>query len=162
MVLLSKLFCTGPNALPRPQVPKGKTRICVAGFSMSHHTGRARAIAAGIAKAYPDKYETWFYFHTKGFKTQFLDSIKAEIKQSGGSLPEDHNTSPFVWLERQTASKKEMTGLGGRDKLCDWAKDNFDASDSNNVKFLSLCDEAPPHTLKEIIFDTRTPGTAKS
>ncbi len=130
---------------------------------MSHHTGRARAIAAKIAEAYPDEYETWFYFHTKGFKETFLESIKSEIKKSGGTYPEDHTTSPFVWLESAAGStKKVMTGLGGRDKLVEWAQANFDASDTKNTKFLSLCEEEPPHSLKEIIFDTRTPGTAKT
>lgn len=128
---------------------------------MSHHTGRARAIAAAIAEAYPDEYETWFYFHTKGFKTQFLESIKKEIWESDGSFPEDHITSPFVWLETQNAetSKKEMTGLGGRDKLCEWTMANFDKDDSKNAALLSLCAEEPRRSLMERIFDTTSPGT---
>ena len=128
---------------------------------MSHHTGRARAIATAIADAYPDEYETWFYFHTKGFKTQFLDSIKGEIKESNGSLPEGHTTSPFVWLETQNAetSQKEMTGLGGRDKLCEWTKAKFDANDSKDATLLSLCTEEPRRSLMERNFDTTSPGT---
>lgn len=37
------------NPPPRNPVPEGKTRICVAGFTASPHTGRARKLAALIA-----------------------------------------------------------------------------------------------------------------
>ncbi len=55
-----------------------------------------------------------------------------------------------------------MVGIGGRDKLCDWTKAKFDASDPKNGKFLPLCDEEPPKTFSEICFDNTTPGTAKT
>ena len=130
---------------------------------MSHHTGRAREISSLIAEAHPNDYETWYYFNTRVFKTQFLDAIKAEIKESGGSLPEDHSTSPFVWLETSSdPTKKEMTGLGGRDKLCEWAQAKFDAQDRKNSKFLSLCEAEPPKTMKTVFFDNATPGTANT
>lgn len=132
----------------------------MAGFSVSHHTGRARFIADSIAKAYPDQYETWYYFDTKGFKKNFLESIKNEIKESGGILPEDHATSPFCWLETTKESKKEMVGLGGRDKLCEWTKSKFDATEGKNAAFLPYCD-APPVKWKTVIFDFKTPGTAQ-
>jgi len=35
-------------------VPIGKTRLCVAGFTASPHTGRARKLAGLIAKKYPE------------------------------------------------------------------------------------------------------------
>lgn len=129
----------------------------MAGFGLSHHTGRAREIAASIAEAYPDEYETWYYFDTRGFRPKFLVEIKKAIKESGGDLPEDHNTSPFVWLETAGASKKEMTGIGGRDKLCEWTKARFDANDSKNAKLMPLCDGEPP---LKLFFDNKSPGTA--
>ena len=135
----------------------------VAGFGISNHTGRARVVADAIAKAYPEDYETWYYFDTRGFRPEFLDSVKAEIRDSGASVPEDHNSSPFCWLETTgAASKTEMTALGGRDSLCAWAKANFDASDSKNADFLSLCEGEPPKTWKVIVFDNKTLGTART
>jgi hypothetical protein len=44
----------------------GKTRICVAGFTLSHHTGRARDLADEIVKAFPERFESWFYFAKPG------------------------------------------------------------------------------------------------
>jgi len=162
MGLISYFFPIS-EPLPRPPVPEGKTRICVAGFGFSHHTGRAREIAQSIAEAYPDEYETWFYFDSRGFRPTFLDSIKQEIKESGGVLPEDHNTSPFVWLETVDASKKELTGIGGRDKLCEWTKSTFDVNDSKNAKFLLVCnEEGPPIKWSVVFFDSAAPGTAKT
>lgn len=162
MGLLSKIFPVSVP-LPRPPVPEGKTRVCVSGFGLSHHTGRARFIAESIGEAHPDKYETWFYFDTRGFRPGFLDSVKEEIKASGGSLPENHTSSPFCWIERTSSNgKKEMRGLGGRDKLCEWAKANFDPKDSKNTKFLSVCDEEPPRSYDLTFFDNKTPGTANT
>jgi hypothetical protein len=55
-----------------------------------------------------------------------------------------------------------MTALGGRDRLCDWIKAKFDASDSKNADFLPLCEGEPPMSWKELVFDNKTPGTAKT
>jgi hypothetical protein len=135
----------------------------VAGFGISNHTGRARVIADAIAKAYPEDYETWFYFDTRGFRPEFLNTVKEEIKESGASVPEDHKSSPFCWLETAgAASKKEMTAIGGRDMLCEWVQAKFDASDSKNAGFLPLCEGEPPISWKVLVFDSKTPGTAKT
>ena len=49
---------SGSRTLPaRLPVPAGKTRVCVAGFTLSHHTGRARKVMDAIVKAHPDTYE---------------------------------------------------------------------------------------------------------
>jgi len=135
----------------------------VSGFGFSHHTGRAREIAAAIAEAYPDEYETWFYFDSRGFRPTFLEAIQSEIKESGATVP-DHKTSPFVWLETSGASsKKEYTAIGGRDRLCEWTQAKFDASDSKNATFLPLCEGEPSHfSRKTVFFDNATPGTAKT
>jgi len=103
-----------------------------------------------------------YYFDTRGFRPDFLNSIKTEIKESGAKVPEEHNTSPFVWLETSGTSKKEMTAIGGRDNLCEWAQAKFEASDSKNEALLELCKEEPPWNRKEIFFDNKTLGTAKT
>ena len=46
----------------RKPVPVGKTRLCIAGYKISHHTGRARTIIGLIAKKYAADYESWMYF----------------------------------------------------------------------------------------------------
>mmetsp|Transcript_8830 Transcript_8830/g.18459 ORF Transcript_8830/g.18459 Transcript_8830/m.18459 type:complete len:171 (+) Transcript_8830:93-605(+) len=168
MVLgLLKKIVPASVPLPRPAVPGGVIRICVSGFGISHHTGRARAIASAIAEVYPDQYETYYYFDTLHFRPAFLDSIKAEIVESGGSdKSADHSSSPFCWLEETktegTESKKQMTPLGGRDRLAEWAMAKFDESDTKHTKILDLCREEPAHSWKEINFDSKTPGTAKT
>jgi hypothetical protein len=117
---------------PRKPVPEGKTRICVSGFTVSHHTGRARSIAALIAQKYPDKYESWFYFTTGQAYYTFL-------KNTFDSVPfpdhlKGHSSSPFVWLEK--GAQNEIQPLGGRDYFADWAKQNF-ADDQQVVELAS-------------------------
>jgi len=188
--LFSKIFPIS-TPLPRPPVPDGLTRICVSGFGISHHTGRARAIASAIAEQYPEKYETWYYFDTRGFRPSFLDSIKGELSESGSSSSCDstgststddfskevktiltaHSSSPFCWLEQTTTDttttkeQKAYTPLGGRDALCEWTMTNFaDGEDekTKNAAILSLCHSEPTRSWKEIKFDATTPGTAKT
>ena len=63
---------------PRPQLTPGITYICVSGFKISHHTGRACHIAKEIAKAHPE-YKTWFYFDSPSNYRKFIKNIKAEF-----------------------------------------------------------------------------------
>mmetsp|Transcript_921 Transcript_921/g.2064 ORF Transcript_921/g.2064 Transcript_921/m.2064 type:complete len:155 (-) Transcript_921:22-486(-) len=144
--------------LPRLPVPEGMTRICVAGFGISHHTGRARRIADGIASVHPEKYETWYYFDTFGFRPEFLDSVKAELSEEQRKKFADHKSSPFCWLERSDGTKN---ALGGRDRLCDWVRETF-KDDERDESFLSLTREEPTRQWKEVKFDNKTPGTAKT
>lgn len=138
----------------------------VSGFGYSHHTGRARAIASAVAEAYPDKYETWYYFDSLHFRPEFLGSIKAEIEASGARGTADHRSSPFCWLEHTTGDgdkkTKVYTALGGRDRLAEWAMDTFDESENKNNSIWTHAKTEPPHTWKEINFDNSTPGTAKN
>ena len=139
---------------------------------MSHHTGRARAVATAIAESYPEKYETWFYFDTRGFRPTFLESIKLEIttgsddsllSEESKKILTDVKSSPFCWFEETTTDgKKKMTPIGGRDCLCDWAVKTFDENDTKNDTILSLCKSEPKHSWKELKFDNTTPGTTKS
>ena len=157
------------NSVPipeRPAVPKGKTRICVTGYGISHNVGRAQRLASTIAKAYPQKYQTWFYFSTFGF-SQFLAIIKAEIPEDQRSHPStkdkgktmaEHTSAPFVWLETTTATagadeKKTITAKGGGDMFREWARKEF----PENADIQELAKTEPP-TISEIFFDNATPG----
>jgi len=144
--------------LPRPPVQAGKTRLCVGGFGLSHHTGRARSIVDTIVKIYPETYESWFYFDTRGFRPKFLTEIKAELSEEQQKQFAAHKTSPFCWIEK--ANEKPFA-LGGRDKLCEWVIANFPNKEKDEP-ILSLCREEPSRTMKEVFFDNKTPGTART
>jgi hypothetical protein len=142
--------------LPRPPVPEGKTRLCVAGFGASPHTGRARAIVDAMVKLYPDEYESWYYFDTRGFRPDFLNSVKATLseEQQNGSL-KDHKSSPFCWIE--TPGEETPVGIGGRDRLCEWVPTKVEDNEKNKA-LLELCNT--PAGFGDLIFDHSTPGTA--
>ena len=156
--LLARLFAV--PVPPRPPVPPTKTRICVAGYGLSHNTGRAQRLAAAIAAAHPSRYETWFYFSTFCYR-DFLESIKTEIPEEQKSLPStldtgapsmvQHRSAPFVWFER--AAAPQFQAVGGRDKFCDWSRTEF-AHQEDIQAWTSL--EEPP--LTELFFDNATPG----
>merc|ERR1719444_533758 len=99
---------SGPSVPLRPPVPAGLTRICVAGFGTSHNVGRAQKLAAAVAEAHADKYETWFYFSNLGYG-KFLKTVLEELpadqkaKQSTldkGTTVGQHHSAPFVWFEQ--------------------------------------------------------------
>lgn len=140
--------------LPRAAVAGDKTRICISGFAISHHTGRAAKIARTIQSSHPSDYETWFYFDTFGFRPKFLNSIKAELSPEQQKEFESHNTSPFCWLEKPDGSR---FAIGGRDKLCDWVEKNFQAGEDDSI--LDLCKGEP--TKKEIFFDNSSNGSVQ-
>ena len=155
---------TASKPAARLPVPAGMTRLCVSGFGISHHTGRARKIAATIAETYPDRYETWFYFDSRGFRPEFLESIKAELPQDQQEKFKSHQTSPFCWVETPGSNdggggnKNKLFAIGGRDKFCEYVQENFSKDDEKNEAILSLCREEPK--LKDAFFDNSTPGTA--
>ena len=99
------------NPPPRNPVPENKLRICVAGFTASPHTGRARKIAGLIAKKNPNKYETWFYFDGSD---QFYDFLKLFDDVPFPPEIKGHSSSPFVWFE---TSPNIIKPIGGRDKF---------------------------------------------
>jgi hypothetical protein len=163
------------NSVPipeRPAVPKDKTRICVAGYGISHNVGRAQRLASTIAKAYPQKYQTWFYFSTFGF-SQFLNIIKAEIPEDQKSHPStkdkgktmaEHASAPFVWLETAATTtttttagtdqnKTIITAKGGGDMFREWARKEF----PENADIQELAKAETP-TMSESFFDNATPG----
>jgi len=153
----------------RPPVPPGVTRICVAGFGASHHTGRAQKIAALIAKHNPNEYETWFYFSTFGYHAFLKDDIMPLIPDDQKSKPGttdkgktigEHTSSPFVWLEETSAqgtsaaadTTTTYTALGGRDMFAEWVNKKF----PEDEELKELTKDVPP--LTECIFDNATPG----
>ena len=145
---------TPSKPLPRLAVPAGKTRLCVSGFSVSHHTGRARAIVDSIVKTYPEEYESWFYFDNSGFRPIFLESVKSQLSDEQKTAFAAHKTSPFCWLEK---TDEKPFAIGGRDRLCEWAIGKFEDNDKN-APFLKLCKSGP--RIKDAFFDSSTPGTA--
>lgn len=150
-----------PSLDREPSVHTHTNNKQVSGFGISHHTGRARAIATAVAEAYPEKYETWFYFDTRGFRPGFLASIEKEITENGGAFPEGHSSSPFCWFEEQSGeNNKTYTGIGGRDRLAEWAKKTFAESESKHEAIWNLSRAEPPREWKELRFDCSSPGTA--
>jgi hypothetical protein len=139
------------RALPlRPPVASGKTRICVSGFSLSHHTGRARKIADAIVTARPDLYESWFYFDSKGFRDFINSTIKPMLPQEQQEKFASHKSSPFCWLELDDGS---LDAKGGRDRFCEWAASEF----PSDAAILQLATTEP--SLSEVWVD-ESAGTA--
>ena len=112
------------NPPPSNAIPSGKTRICVAGFTTSHHTGHTRAIVGIIAAKYKDEYESWFYFDGMNAFYEFLkrfDNVPFPPHLKG------HCTSPFVWFERGADFAVEP--VGGREHFCQWVLKTFPKDD---------------------------------
>lgn len=107
-----------------PPIAPGKQRICVAGYTTSHHTGRARAVAHKLATLNPSLFETWFYFAGSSDYYKFL-------KEKFDPIPfpdhlKGHASSPFVWIEENggEAGNNKITPIGGRDHFCKWLQQN--------------------------------------
>ena len=117
---------------PRNPVPANKTRICVSGYKISPYTGHARATAAAIAEAFPDKYETWFYFAPSNDFYAFLKATFDDVP-----FPEHlkgHASSPFVWLE--AGAKNEITPVGGDSHLSQYVQDKPELMAVEKIKVL--------------------------
>lgn len=136
----------------RPAVPAGKVRLCVAGFGISHHTSRAKKIATLIQSTYPDKYETWFYFDSRGFRPDFLAQIKSELNTEQQEKFAAHKTSPFCWLEFEDGTKDAK---GGRDFFSEWALKEF----PNDEAIMNLAGTGP--SITEVLVDSK-PGTVQT
>lgn len=160
---------TASSAITFPDLTAGRVRICVSGFKISHHTGRARQIADLIAKTYPDQYETWFAFTSNDeYRGEGPDSL---LKKARAGMPEDnplqqHRTSPYCWLEMGQAVDGKtyphpsrgvhIWALGGRDRLCEWVQTTFPESPENAAIRALATDPS--------IFDAwvdETPGTSQ-
>jgi hypothetical protein len=131
----------------RPSPTPGITYICVSGFKISHHTGRACQIAKEIAKANPE-YKTWFYFDSGSKYKKFLKIIKAEFSLEEQYKFKNHRTSPFCWLE----TSEMKIAIGGRDRLCEWVN-NSDKLKKNYIINKKLTTSEPK--LLEAFFDNK-------
>jgi hypothetical protein len=113
---------------PRIPVTAGKTRLCVSGFTLSHHTNRAAKLARTIVSQYPNEYESWFYFDGKGFrgKDGLLAQVKAQMNEEQKEKFINHKSSPFCWIETADGN---LDCKGGRDRFCEWAAEKFPEND---------------------------------
>jgi hypothetical protein len=113
-----------------PPATPGKQRVCVSGFTLSTHAGRAQQVAALIAATYADSFESWFRFSSNDeFRgpNGLLTLMKAQMPE--GHPLKAHTTSPFVWIEstEQVEGSYKPEGrdvfilpLGGRDRFVEW------------------------------------------
>mmetsp|Transcript_24231 Transcript_24231/g.34189 ORF Transcript_24231/g.34189 Transcript_24231/m.34189 type:complete len:161 (-) Transcript_24231:34-516(-) len=141
----------------RTPVPKGKIRLCQAGFTVSHHTGRAHTVINTIVKHYPDKYESWFFFMgIKEFKTWIAEFKKTSLSESDAKSFANHSSSPFCWFETEDG-KVEVKG--GRDRLCEWALATFTENTPADAEIRKEA-ETEPSRMKEAFF-SKVQGTAE-
>ncbi len=134
----------------RPPLTPGITYICVSGFKISHHTGRACQIAKEIAKTHPE-YKTWFYFDNPSKYRKFLKIIKGELSLEEQCKFKNHKTSPFCWLE--TSEKK--IAIGGRDRLCEWVNNSGKFEKDYLIKNLTTTE---PKLLEAFFDNTNSPN----
>jgi len=124
----------------RKPVPVGKTRLCIAGYKISHHTGRARTIIGLIAKKYAADYESWMYFASGS-------DFEAFLKVTFDPVPfpdhlKGHGSSPFCWIETYDAAAPngiKIEPLGGRSHLCPWVLQRFPGDE----ELKGLCTSGP-------------------
>ena len=117
------------QAHPSTPVPKGKIRICVAGMTHSSPTSKAHYLAAKLAKAHPDKYETWYFFDAYQF---YPFTAKKFANVDFPQHLKGHGTSPFCWLEHPAADgspENRIEPLGGSEYLSEWAIKNSESKD---------------------------------
>eukprot|EP00388_Colpodella_angusta_P037656 GDKK01042170.1.p1 GENE.GDKK01042170.1~~GDKK01042170.1.p1 ORF type:complete len:204 (+),score=26.04 GDKK01042170.1:23-613(+) len=134
------------NSMPQSPVPAGKIRICVASFNLSRWGGRAHHLAAHLAKTYPDKFESWYYFDGMGQVYRYM--IDTFDKVPFPTNIKGHNTSPLVWLEvnksvANGASAEEINTidgnailevLGGCSEFQSWVKQHTAKVDGTAVE----------------------------
>ena len=142
-----------------------KTRICVEGFKISLHTGRAQKLAAAIQAAYPDEYDTWFQWNWKHHY-----AFHTHLNEEWFIFQEDHplyghSSSPIVWLEHNHAVEGSTeirpgvhgVAIGGRDHLSAWAHKSFSSDKPENAPILALVGEP---SMSESWVD-ETPGSCQ-
>lgn len=129
------------NCPPQSEVPRGKIRICVAGTTYSPYVGRAHKLAHHLATTYPDKFESWYYWDSKGAYFRFI--IDTFDKVPFPAAVKGHSTTPLIWLEVNKADAtgpsalpaNELDGnailevVGGNDKFQVWTKQHTAKAD---------------------------------
>jgi hypothetical protein len=110
-------------------VDSGKTRIRVAGYTLSPYTAHSHLLADKIAHKYPDKYDTKYYWAILTFHKFLIQKFdKVSFKDLGAENLKNHDSSPFVWLESSPepgAEPKVVKLIGGNDRFCEWVQQQF-------------------------------------
>jgi len=118
------------NPPPAPPIPDGVTRICVAGYSFSPPTGHAHELAARLADAHPDKFETWYYFSMFEYWPFAMERF-AEVE-----FPPElkgHSTSPMVWFEK--GENFDVTPIGGDKEFTTWVARQEEMMLNNDISW---------------------------
>ena len=152
-LIFYKLKTSVPNPPPSPPVPGSKTRICIAGYPASPPTAHSHYLADKIAKEFPDRFETWYYWDQWSLWT-YLPQRFAAV-----TFPEHlkgHCTSPFVWFER--GSKNEVEPIGGDDYFTKWAKKEF----PDNKVVQDYCTQSVRVMSSDMWHDDKAPATVKA
>eukprot|EP01104_Vermistella_antarctica_P000815 TRINITY_DN10927_c0_g1_i1.p1 TRINITY_DN10927_c0_g1~~TRINITY_DN10927_c0_g1_i1.p1 ORF type:complete len:158 (+),score=25.37 TRINITY_DN10927_c0_g1_i1:30-503(+) len=135
-------------------VAAGKTRVCIAGFPISHNVGLSVKTADEIAKVHPDKYETWYYY---GYSSTFRDFIDTEVKPTLSPEQQEHfkahRTAPFCWIEKDDGT---VHAYGPGDRFREWVASEFAADDDASIKELAT---RPPSLLGDLFFNKSTATT---
>lgn len=132
------------NEPPSSAVPAGKVRVCMVGFPMSHHTGRAHQIAAQLAAKVPNEVETWFYWAKSAEFYAFTEKRFASVP-----FPDHlkgHGSSPFVWLEEPPKAGGQgnaTTPIGGRAEFVAWIQKTYPQLLDADKEFAKLVETGP-------------------
>jgi hypothetical protein len=118
------------NPPPCNPIPAAKTRICIAGFTMSSYTGLAHRLAGLVGGLYSTHYETWYYWDSQAAYYAFL-------KEKFDPIPfpphlKGHSSSPFVWLER--GDKHEIELIGGATEFQKWVLAQKDLASNPDIR----------------------------
>jgi len=111
------------KAPPKGPVPHGKSRICIAGYSISPHYVRANNVAALLLDQFPHEFEAWSHGTTRDEYFLWLVGFKDSLPSF--SPFQTHNTSPICWLEKDDGT---VEVFGGRDRFVEWTAKNYAGS----------------------------------
>ena len=146
------------DAPPAPPLKPGVDRFCVAAYSCSPPSAHAHLLADKIAQKYPDKIETYYYFSLLAY-FKFLEEKfgKVSFKEIGCEHLKGHDTSPFVWIERdkETAEKegkKPLECIGGDDKFIEFVNQHF--TDPEIIEFANK-----PLPMSQMYHANKAPAT---
>ena len=144
------------------QVGKGMKRVCLSGYTISHHVYPARQLLTKIGEEKEQGYETYFKWHKRWSKDEthipYVQNIKdtllnAEDKERFCSR--EGWSAPFCWLE--TADDNDnviVSAIGGRDDLKVWAAKEF----PQNKAIQDMCKNGEPWSI--FFINPSVPGTA--
>lgn len=146
------------DAPESPPLKPGVDRFCVAAYSASPPSAHAHLLADLIARKYPDKIETYYYFSMFSY-FKFLEErfSKVSFAEIGCEHLKGHDTSPFVYIEREPVSaaaegKKPLECIGGDDKFIEFVNRHF--SDPEIIAFANK-----PLPMSQMLHYNKAPAT---